>query len=433
MERFALSNLISWKNDHNRKPLVIRGARQVGKTWLMKEFGKSYYKKTAYINFENNERIVNLFESDFDIQRIMTGLQIEAGVRIDEQTLIVFDEVQNVPKALTSLKYFYENAPQYHLVAAGSLLGVTLHPSVSFPVGSVQFLDLYPLSFSEFLNATDNSQLLDLLQSKDFGLIHTFKTKYIDLLKEYYFVGGLPEVVNTFVATRDMKNVRNVQKQLLSAYSQDFSKHAPLQTVPRIRMVWNSIPAQLAKENRKFIYGLIKEGARAREFDLSLQWLADSGLIYQVYRITKPDIPLSAYQDQNAFKLFIFDIGLLTCMSGLDPLSFLEGNSMFEEFKGALTEQFVLQELIVNPNIHTFYWSADRGQAEVDFIFQKENQIIPLEVKASENLRSKSLQSYFKKFHPKISIRTSLSNFRKEDWLINLPLYALPIINDFIT
>ena len=432
MERFALNDLVSWKNDRNRKPLVIRGARQVGKTWLMKEFGKSYFKETAYINFENNERIISLFESDFDIQRLITGLQIESGVSIDDQTLIIFDEVQNVPKALTSLKYFYENAPQYHLLSAGSLLGVTLHPSVSFPVGSVQFLDLFPLNFPEFLNATGNDQLLSLLHSQDFALINTFKTKFIDLLKGYYFIGGMPEAVNTFNETSDFSNVRQVQKQLLAAYAQDFSKHAPLQTVPRIRMVWNSIPAQLAKENRKFTYGLIKEGARAREFDLSLQWLADSGLIYQIYRITKPDVPLSAYQDLNAFKLFIFDIGLLTCMSGLDPLSFLEGNSMFEEFKGALTEQYVLQELIVNRNIHPFYWSADRGQAEVDFVFQKENKVIPLEVKASENLKSKSLQSYFKKYQPEISVRTSLSDFRKEDWLINLPLYAISIINDFL-
>lgn len=432
MERFAINDLVSWKNDHNRKPLVIRGARQVGKTWLMQEFGKAHFKETAYINFENNDRIVNLFESDFDIQRIITGLQIESGVRIDQQTLIIFDEVQNVPKALTSLKYFYENAPQYHLLAAGSLLGVTLHPSVSFPVGAVQFLDLFPLSFPEFLKATGNDQLLKLLYSHDFGLINTFKTKYIDLLKEYYFIGGMPEAVDTFIKTHNFSDVRAVQEQLLAAYAQDFSKHAPLQTVPRIRMVWNSIPAQLAKENRKFTYGLIKEGARAREFDLSLQWLADSGLIYQVYRVSKPAIPLSAYQDLNAFKLFIFDIGLLTCMSGLDPLSFLEGNTMFEEFKGALTEQYVLQELFALRNVDPFYWSADRGQAEVDFIFQKGNQVIPLEVKASENLKSKSLQSYFTKYQPKISIRTSLSDFRKEDWLINLPLYALPLINDFL-
>ena len=432
MERFALNELVSWKNDRNQKPLVIRGARQVGKTWLMKEFGKSYFKATAYINFENNDRIVNLFELDFDIQRIITGLQIESGVSIDDQTLIIFDEVQNVPKALTSLKYFYENAPQYHLLSAGSLLGVTLHPSVSFPVGSVQFLDLFPLSFPEFLKATGNDQLLTLLYSHNFDLINTFKTKFIDLLKEYYFIGGMPEAVDTYIETRDFSGVRAVQKQLLAAYTQDFSKHAPLQTVPRIRMVWNSIPSQLAKENRKFTYGLIKEGARAREFDLSLQWLADLGLIYQIYRITKPDVPLSAYQDLNAFKLFLFDIGLLTCMSGLDPLIFLEGNSMFEEFKGALTEQYVLQELIVNRNIHPFYWSADRGQAEVDFVFQKENKVIPLEVKASENLKSKSLQSYFKKYQPEISVRTSLSDFRKEDWLINLPLYAISIINDFL-
>ena len=426
MIREAIKDLNNWKDGKHRKPLIIRGARQVGKTWIMKEFGKTHYEKVAYINFDNNERMESLFSGNFDISRIITALQIESGVKIEcNNTLIIFDEVQEVPRALTSLKYFCENAPQYHIIAAGSLLGVALHPGTSFPVGKVDFMDLYPLNFIEFLNATGNENLASLLSAKDFELITSFKGKYIDLLKQYYYIGGMPEVVSNFIETQDYTTVREVQNRLLMAYEQDFSKHAPNETVPRIRMLWTSIPAQLAKENRKFVYGLIRQGARAKEFELSMQWLLDCGLIYKVGRITKPDMPLMAYQDFNAFKLYILDVGLLSAMSGLDIKSLLEGNSVFEEFKGALTEQYVLQQLITNKDITPFYWTAEKSNGEVDFVFQSGMNIIPLEVKAAENLQAKSLKSYCLRYKPKEAIRTSMSDYRKEEWLTNLPLYAI--------
>lgn len=431
MKRQILEKLIAWKDDLYRKPMIIRGARQVGKTWVMKQFGEQYFEKVAYINFDNNIRMLNLFENDYDLQRILTGLQIEAGVSIDSKSLIIFDEIQNVPNALNSLKYFYEQLPDYPILAAGSLLGVTVHPASSFPVGTVQFLDLFPLNFSEFLSATGNDELIDLLYQQDFTLITSFKSKYIDLLKKYYFCGGMPEAVKTYILTSDFARVREVQNQLLQSYTQDFSKHAPMQIVPRIRMVWNSIPAQLSKENRKFIYGLIKQGARAREFDLALQWLVDSGLLFQVHRISKPDLPLSAYADSNAFKLFFLDIGLLGALSDLDLKSILEGSRIFEEFKGSLTEQFVFQELIASQNLKPYYWSTENGTAEVDFVFQYEGNIIPLEVKAAENLQSKSLRSYTEKYQPRHVFRLSLSDYRVGKPFHNLPLYAVPVLSEY--
>ena len=429
MFREGIKDLVEWKAGKQRKPLLIRGARQVGKTWIMKEFGKKHYEKVAYINFDNNERMESLFNGNLDIQRIITALQIESGVTIDAQnTLIIFDEIQEVPRALTSLKYFYENAPEYHIIAAGSLLGVALHPGTSFPEGKVDFMKLFPLSFVEFLNATGNENLANLLAAKDFELITSFKGKYIDLLKQYYYIGGMPEAVSTYIETNDYAKVREVQNRLLLAYEQDFSKHAPNEAVPRIRMLWTSIPAQLAKENRKFVYGLIRQGARAREYELAMQWLLDCGLIYKVSRITKPDMPLIAYQDFNAFKLFVLDVGLLSAMSGLDIKSLLEGSRVFEEFKGALTEQYVLQQLITNKEITPFYWTAERSNGEIDFVFQSGSDIVPLEVKAAENLQAKSLKSYCLRYKPKYAIRASMSDYRKEEWLTNLPLYAINAI-----
>jgi len=426
MRREAIKDLIKWKNDVNRKPLIIRGARQVGKTWIMKEFGKSYYEKTAYINFDNNERMESLFSGDFNISRIITALQIESGTFIEaNNTLIIFDEVQEVPMALTSLKYFCENAPEYHIIAAGSLLGVALHKGTSFPVGKVDFMDLYPLSFIEFLNAAGQESLVKLIEDCDFQLITSFKGKYIDLLKQYYYIGGMPEAVKSFIEYGDFTKVREIQNRLLMAYEQDFSKHAPNEAVPRIRMLWASIPTQLAKENRKFIYGLIRQGARAREYELAMQWLLDCGLIYKVGRVTKPGLPLMAYQDFNAFKLFVLDIGLLSAMSQLDIKALLDKNRVFEEFKGALTEQYVLQQLITDRNITPFYWTSESSRAEIDFIFQNGMDIIPLEVKAAENLQAKSLKSYCSKYKPDYAVRTSMSDYRKEDWLINIPLYAI--------
>jgi len=375
----------------------------------------------------------NTFKGDLHINRLITALQIESGVTIHaSNTLILFDEVQEVPRALTSLKYFNENAPQYHIVAAGSLLGVALHPGTSFPVGKVDFMDLYPLDFFEFMIATGNENLVDLLKSKDFELVTNFKGRYIDLLKQYYYIGGMPEAVAHYIDAQDFAEVREIQKKLLAAYEQDFSKHAPNETVPRIRMLWNSIPSQLARENRKFIYGLIRQGARAREYELAMTWLLDCGLINKVGRIGKPDMPLSAYQDMNAFKLFILDVGLLAALSGLDVKSILEGNKIFEEFKGALTEQYVLQQLVADGGIIPYYWSAENSTGEIDFIFQSGSEVVPLEVKAAENLQAKSLKSYCAKYKPKHAIRTSMSDYRREVWLTNLPLYAINVIGEIV-
>jgi len=433
MIRTAMNDLIKWKDSSRRKPLIMRGARQVGKTWLMREFGRTHYEKCAYINFDNNERMETLFQGNIDTKRIITALQIETGITIEaENTLIIFDEVQEVPRALTSLKYFCENAPEYHIIAAGSLLGAALHPGTSFPVGKVDFMTLYPLDFLEFMNAVGNGNLVDLLKSNDFGMITSFKGKYIDLLKQYYYIGGMPEVVANFVVNHDFMAAREVQKQILMAYEQDFSKHAPNETVPRIRMLWTSIPVQLAKENRKFIYGLIRQGARAREYELALTWLIDCGLVYKVARVSKPDMPLMAYQDFNAFKLFVLDVGLLSAMSNLDLKSLLEGNQIFEEFKGALTEQYVLQQLLTNSEIQPYYWSAEKSTGEIDFLFQHGSDIVPIEVKAAENLQAKSLKNYYLKYNPQNAIRTSMSDYRKEDWLTNVPLYAINRVSEIL-
>ena len=426
MFRQAIEDLKKWKSNPNRKPLIIRGARQVGKTWLMREFGKSFYDHTVYINFDGNSRMNELFSGDMDIPRIILGLELEAGFKINtENTLIVFDEVQEVPNALKSLKYFNENAPDYQLIAAGSLLGVALHEGTSFPVGKVEFLDLYPLNFTEFLMATGKEQFAELLKKGDFAMVTNFKTKYIDALKHYYFVGGMPEVVLNFSQNKDFNEVREIQKRILEAYEQDFSKHAPNEVVPRIRLIWNSIPAQLAKENKKFIYGLVKEGARAREYELAMLWLIDCGLVIKVSRITKPALPLKAYEDLKAFKLFIVDVGLLSCMSRLNPKTLLDGNALFEEFKGALTEQYVLQQLKTSKELDTYYWSNDRGNSEIDFVIDNGSTIIPIEVKAETNLKAKSLKTYKDMFSPDISVRTSMSDYKKEDWLVNIPLYAI--------
>ena len=426
MYRQAIEALKKWKENLNRKPLIIRGARQVGKTWLMKEFGKSCFNHTVYINFDGNERMSELFSGDMDVRRIIIGLELEAGFKINpENTLIIFDEVQEVPHALTSLKYFNENAPEYRIVAAGSLLGVALHPGTSFPVGKVEFLDLYPLNFTEFLIATGKEQFMELLQKGDFAMITSFKTKYIDALKHYYFVGGMPEVVFHFSQDNDFNKVREIQKRILDAYEQDFSKHAPNETVPRIRLLWNSIPVQLAKENKKFIYGLVKEGARAREYELAMQWLIDCGLVTKVSRISKPALPLKAYEDLKAFKLFMVDVGLLSCMSRLNPQTLLVGNALFEEFKGALTEQYVFQQLNGLKGIDTYYWANDHGNSEIDFIIDNGNAIVPIEVKAETNLKAKSLKTYKEMFSPTVSIRASMSDYKKEDWLVNMPLYAI--------
>ncbi|MBE0637625.1 MAG: ATP-binding protein [Bacteroidales bacterium] len=426
MKRTKIAELISWKDSTSRKPLIIRGARQVGKTWLMKEFGRIYYENTVYLNIEKTKRLETIVKDDFDIQRIILALEVESGVKIDPaNTLIILDEIQAIPKLITALKYFCEDAPQFHIMAAGSLLGMAIHSNVSFPVGKVQFLDLYPLSFIEYLEAFDEVNLVEMLSKCDWKLITAFKSKFIEHLKHYYFVGGMPEAVSHFVVNRDFNEIRSIHKQILYAYEQDFSKHAPVSIVPRIRMVWNSIPSQLAKENRKFIYGLIKEGSRAKDYELALTWLNDCGQVHKINRAVKPFIPLKAYEDFSAFKMFLVDIGLLAAMGDIDPKTIIEGNAIFTEFKGALTEQYVLQQMVTEDLFKIFYWSAERSSAEVDFIIQFNGLVLPVEVKAEENLHAKSLRVFHEKFAPKLTVRTSMSDYRLEEWLINLPLYAI--------
>ncbi len=429
MKRLKQVELLEWKNSINRKPLIIRGARQVGKTWLMKAFGEAYYNDTVYVNFEKNNRLQNLFDDDFDLHRIIIAIQAETGKTItDGDVLLVFDEIQAAPRAITALKYFQEDAPGIHLIAAGSLLGIALHANISFPVGKVDFLDLHPMNFREFLIACNETGMVQILESNDWKLITAFKSKFIESLRQYYYVGGMPEAVERFCANGNFGEVRSIQKQILTAYEQDFSKHPPHNIVPRIRLVWNSIPSQLAKENRKFVYGAIKKGARAKDFEMALSWLVDCQLVHKLHRARKPAIPLKAYEDLSAFKLFLVDVGLLAAMGDIDAKTLLEGNAIFSEFKGALSEQYVMQELISGDDFVVYYWTAKRATAEVDFVLQCEGRVLPLEVKAEENLQSKSLKVYHQKFSPPVALRLSMSDYRVRDWLVNLPLYAVSTI-----
>ena len=433
MYRNIIQELIKWKEKENKKPLIIRGARQVGKTWIMQEFGKECYKQTAYINFDNNNRMKLLFEQDLDIERLIQGLEIETGLQITpKDTLIIFDEIQEVPNALKSLKYFYENGNNYDIIAAGSMLGVAMHQGTSFPVGKVDFLDLYPLNFYEFLKAMGEEKIVNIVKNKEIELLDVFHDKIENYLKQYMYVGGMPEVVNEYVNTKNLNSVREIQNKLLEAYEQDFSKHAPNNTVPRIRGLWNNIPTQLAKENKKFIYGLVREGARAREYEVALSWLIDCGLVYQINRVNTSKIPLIAYQDFGAFKLFILDVGLLCAMAGISVEILLKGNEVFEEFKGALAEQFVLCELKSNTTYPIFYWSSDRGSSELDYIIQADNENIPIEVKSGINLQAKSLKVFIQKYGTKTNVRTSMTRYKKEEWVINIPLYAIGSIQKYI-
>ncbi|WP_195592105.1 ATP-binding protein [Bacteroides thetaiotaomicron] len=428
MRRDAMQQLYDWKEKTTRKPLIVRGARQVGKTWLMKEFASSAYRQFAYINFEDNEVMKDVFQKDFDVERILMAIQLVTGIVVDTETLIIFDEIQEAPRGLTALKYFQEKAPQYHVVAAGSLLGIAMHSNDSFPVGKVDFMDLYPLSFSEFLEAVGQEAFARLLAKKDWGLIAAFRSKLIDLLKQYYYVGGMPEVVNAFINHKDYAEVRQLQQTILDSYDRDFSKHAPIAEVPRIRMIWRSVPAQLAKENKKFVYGVVKEGARAKDFELAIEWLIDAGLIYKVSRVKKAGIPLSAYEDFSAFKLFLLDTGLMGAMSGLPPQALLEGNVLFSDYKGAITEQYVLQQLKSVKGLSIYYWSSDTSRGELDFLLQKDVSVIPVEVKAEENLQSKSLRFFVEKNAGLHGVRFSMSDYREQEWMINYPLYSVGYI-----
>ena len=432
MYRTAIEKLLKWKQNKHRKPMIIEGARQVGKTWLMKEFGQQAYADTVYINFDSNFRMAELFASDLDTERLIMGLELYAGHKIDpDNTLLIFDEVQEVPRALSSLKYFYENAPQYHIVCAGSLLGIALHQGTSFPVGKVDFMNLYPLSFREFLMANGQERFAELIDKRDFQMITSFKLTYIDALKHYYYVGGMPEAVQSFAENKDFNEVREIQRRILMAYEQDFSKHAPNEIVPRLRMIWNSIPSQLAKENKKFIYDLVREGARAKDYEAAIMWLSDCGLVHKISRVNTAGIPLRAYEDLKAFKLFVVDVGLLGCMAGLRQHTLLDGNDLFVEFKGALTEQYVCQQLKNIEDLDIYYYTNDRGSCKIDFVVDTGGKIVPVEVKAEVNLRAKSLKSYQEKFSPEISVRTSMADYKKEEWLVNLPLYAIDQITAF--
>lgn len=424
MKRFAIKELEKWKDSPRRKPLIVEGARQVGKTWLVKEFAAAYYKNLVYVNFEKQIFLRDLFKADFDTGRILTALKAATHEEIiPGETLIFLDEIQDAENGLTSLKYFCEDAPEQHVIAAGSLLGIELHRNTSFPVGKVRFLTLRPMSFLEYLMALDEEGLEKMIENEEWTNIDLFSAKLKELLKMYYYVGGMPEAVLAFSLRRDFDEVREIQQEILHSYDFDFSKHAPAELVPRIRYVWNSLPAQLSKENRKFIYGLVKEGARAREYETALQWLIDGGLVYRISNVSVPRVPLKSYEDGSAFKLFCVDVGLLGAMSSLDSETIVEGNRIFTEFKGALTEQYVVQELILHHE--PFYFAKAKSQLEIDFLIQEKGNVIPIEVKAEENLRARSLRQFVADYSSPEAYRVSMSAYRKESWMTNIPLYAV--------
>lgn len=426
MERFLMKSLSEWKEKKHRKPLILWGARQVGKTWLMKEFGKRYFANTVYVSFYNNKRIAQIFEQDYDVPRILNALEIELQVTIQkEETLIVFDEVQTAPKVVESLKYFCEDADGYAVICAGSLLGVALHEGISFPVGKVDELHLYPMNFREYLLARGEERLFGYCETPDAPEVTEFGKRYRQYLKEYYLVGGMPEVVARFVEEEDFGQVRELQLAILHQYEGDFGKHVQPAELPRIRMVWNALPVQLAKENKKFFFGQIKHGARQKDFELAIQWLTDAGLAYKVNKVAKPAMPLKAYVDFSAFKLYLIDVGLLGALSELDIRSVLEGNEIFTEFKGALTEQYVLQQLVSDTAYVPYYYSGEKSVYEVDFLIQKGKEVIPVEVKAEDNLRARSLKFYCEKYKPSQAVRTSAAGYRKQEWMENVPLWAV--------
>lgn len=425
MDRLLINDLCAWKEKVGRKPLILQGARQVGKTWLLKEFGSRHFEDVCYVNFERSQPLNRIFEGSISPMKIVEQLSLFHGRKIlPEKTLIIFDEVQEVPRALTSLKYFAEEAPEYPICCAGSLLGVALHQGTSFPVGKVEFLTLQPLSFQEFLIANEEKMLVDYILQGNFDT-EAFVEKLQDYLKSYFVIGGMPAAVQKWLDTHDYFEVEDIQRQLLQAYVDDFSKHAPSKLIAKIRYVWQSIPSQLAKENKKFVYGLVREGARAREYEDTLMWLSDTGLIRRVYRLSKPDLPLKAYEDLQSFKVYLLDVGLLRLLGGLSPKVIIEGCRIFEEFKGALTEQFVLQELSLFPRLNTSHYWTSEASAEVDFVFSEGLEVYPLEVKSGVNVHAKSLKIYDGKYNPKYLFRTSLLPYEKNDRLINVPLYML--------
>ena len=430
MERLLIEELKKWQNKTDRKPLILRGARQVGKTWLLKEFGKICFKDVCYINFEQVGSLESVFSGTLNPEEIINQLSVFHGKRIQpNDTLIIFDEVQEMPRALTSLKYFAEETPEYAICCAGSLLGVALHKGTSFPVGKVDFLTLHPMSFREFLIANGEHMLVEYVLNGSRAL-QPFESRLVNMLKQYFIIGGMPSAVKKWLDTKDYFAVDEVQHAIIVAYENDFSKHAPKNLVEKIRYVWDSIPSQLAKENKKFIYGLVREGARAREYEDALMWLSDAGEILRTYNVTKPDVPLKAYADLKSFKVFLLDVGLLRCLSGLSPKVILEGSRIFEEFKGALTEQYVCQELNTIPHLQSQYYWTTPSKAEIDFLLSEGLNVIPLECKAGYTMNAKSLKSYREKYSPTLSLRTSLLPYERNEGMCNIPLYILFAIND---
>lgn len=425
MQRHAFDRLEAWKNSRGRKPLVVRGARQVGKTWLLEEFGRTRYQDVVYLNCQRDP-IAPVFAGDLDPRRLIRGLEIAAGKPIDPAaTFLIIDEIQDVPAALTSLKYFQEQMPELHLATAGSLLGVALRQDASFPVGKVNFLDMHPLDFDEFLRGTGNAQFADLVQEQDWELIGTFRDQLTDLLRQYMFIGGMPEAVALSAADGSLNDVRNVQLDILRGYRSDFAKYADPAVSRRIAEVFESMPAQLAKEHKRFIFGHVRQGGRGRDYGNAIQWLVDAGLVHKVTRYTKPAQPVRAYEDKDIFKLFLVDVGLLGAMSGLHQTVLLEGEGIFEEFKGSLTEQYVLQQIAASRDEVPMYWAPNDSKAELDFAIERSHGLVPIEVKAQENLKSKSLSTYNDKYKPAEALRFSLANYREEDTLTNVPLYAI--------
>lgn len=424
MERSIYSSLKKWKESPTRKPLILQGARQVGKTYILKEFGAREYSEVVYINCDDNNDMQNMFV-DYDVDRIIRSLSAISGVSIKPSTtLLILDEIQEVERGLASLKYFCEKAPEYHVAVAGSLLGITLHEGTSFPVGKVDMLYMYPMDFEEFLLAMGKEQLVELLRSNSWSALTPLRGMLTELLRQYYFVGGMPEAVKAYVERGDIWEVRSIHSKIIDAYRNDMSKHAPKQQVQRINMVWNSIPSQLARDNKKFIYGALRKGARANDFEIAIQWLVDSGLVHKVHRISKPVVPLKFYEDMSSFKLFLLDCGLLGALSETPPEQILIGDNVFEEYKGAFTENYVLQQLKSLPRTFVYYYSNDNSTLEIDFVVQHDAHVIPIEVKAEENLRAKSLRQFVTDNTGLHGVRFSMSDYRDQDWLTNVPLWA---------
>lgn len=425
MQRTVLQQLKVWKEKSSRKPLIVNGARQVGKTWVLREFARRYYKKEAYVICRKNDLLKQLFTKDFDTERILRGLRAITSVDITpDDTLIIIDEAQEIPEVVEALKYFNEQVPQYHIAIAGSLLGLSLHSDVSYPVGKVDTINVYPMSFEEFVLAKGEDELFKLLQNRDYGTINLVHEKYVELLRQYYYVGGMPEAVKTYVETGALQEVRAIQNAILHGYEQDFSKHAPKKQIPRIRMVWNSIPSQLFKENKKFIYGALRKGARANDFEIAIQWLLDAGLVYKVQRCTKPALPLLVYEDLSAFKLYLTDLGLLGAMVNTDPTQILVKSDVFKEFKGGLTEQFVLQQMISKGIAPIMYYSTDDSRLEIDFLIQREGQLLPIEVKAGTSIRANSFSKFLSQNPDIHAERYSLLPYKEQELITNLPLYC---------